>query len=58
MDPDPPFTVLYEWTLLDGREAAFVDAWTRVTEELVRDRGGLGSRLHRAADGAILAYAR
>ena len=52
------FTVLYEWRLHPGQEARFVEGWRRVTEELVRTRGGAGSRLHRAADGAWLAYAQ
>ena len=52
------FTVVYRWELKPGREDSFIQAWRKLTE-LIRDqRGGLGSRLHKAADGTWVAYAQ
>jgi len=54
----PGFAVIYRWRLAPGTEAAFCDAWAEVTLAIGRDRGGLGSRLHRGDDGIWLAYAQ
>lgn len=51
------FVVLYRWRLHPGREAAFIQGWSRLTE-LLRERGSLGSRLHRGADGLWYGYAQ
>jgi hypothetical protein len=53
----PGFTLLYRWRLRPGMEAAFVEAWTQVSLEL-RQRGSLGSRLHRGPDGLSYSYAQ
>lgn len=55
---DTCFTVLYRWRLHDGQDQSFVAAWSRVTQLLKRDRGALGSRLHRGSDGIWYAYAQ
>ena len=49
--------VLYRWRLHAGSEAAFVQAWSRVTDLLLA-RGSLGSRLHRGSDGLWYGYAQ
>ena len=54
----PGFAVLYRWRLHEGREAAFVSAWSRISERLLRERGSLGSRLHRGPDGLWYSYAQ
>lgn len=54
----PGFIVLYRWRLRDGAEAAFVEAWSRVTHLLRAQRGSLGSRLHKGADGWWYGYAQ
>jgi heme-degrading monooxygenase HmoA len=51
------FVAMYRWTCKPGREADFREAWRRGTEAIARTFGGLGSRLHRAEDGAFVAYA-
>lgn len=52
------FAVIYRFRVEPEDEQAFLDAWTRLTE-LIRDhRGGRGSRLHRADDGLLYAYAQ
>lgn len=53
----PGFAVLYRWRLHPGREASFVEAWTAVSRDL-RDKGSLGSRLHRGPDGVWYSYAQ
>lgn len=54
----PGFVVLYRWRLHPGTEASFIAAWSRVSALLLSDRGSLGSRLHRAADGLWYSYAQ
>lgn len=51
------FVVLYRWRLHPGSEAAFIHGWSRLTA-LPRQRGSLGSRLHRGADGLWYGYAQ
>jgi len=50
--------VLYRWRLHPGSEAAFTEAWSRITVSLRRDAGSLGSRLHRGSDGLWYGYAQ
>jgi hypothetical protein len=54
----PGFAVIYRWRLVPGKESQFVDAWSRVTNCYVRNRGALGSRLHRGPEGIWYAYAQ
>src|SRR5262245_13708359 len=52
------FAVIYRWRVAPDQEAAFIAAWGKLTELIAARRGGLGSRLHRAADGTFVAYAQ
>ena len=52
------FAVIYRWRLKPGAEQGFVEGWARVTEAIHARCGSYGSRLHRADDGAWVAYAR
>ena len=54
----PGCAVIYRWRLKPGLEAQFVEAWSRVTERYVAERGGLGSRLHKGPDNIWYAYAQ
>jgi hypothetical protein len=54
----PGFVVLYRWALVPGMEQQFIDAWSKVTLALRQERGSLGSRLHRGADGWWYGYAQ
>ncbi len=54
----PGFAVLYRWRLHDGAEASFTEAWSRMSELLLSERGSLGSRLHRGPDGWWYSYAQ
>ena len=56
--PGPAFTVLYRWRLREGAEAAFIGAWSRISELLLAQRVSLGSRLHRGPDGWWYSYAQ
>lgn len=54
----PGFAVLYRWRLHEGAEQSFVQAWSRISERLLVERGSLGSRLHRGPDGWWYSYAQ
>ena len=54
----PGFAVIYRWRIKAGMEAQFVEAWSRITELYVAQRGGLGSRLHKGPDGIWYGYAQ
>lgn len=53
----PGFVVLYRWRIHPGHEDSFVQAWSRISA-LLRQRGSLGSRLHRCDDGLWYSYAQ
>lgn len=52
-----PFTVVYHFKVKPGREAEFEKHWTQGTERFVSERGSLGSRLVRQAEGVYFAIA-
>jgi hypothetical protein len=52
------FAVIYRWKTKKDREQDFVEGWSQLTRALRDNRGALGSRLHRAADGIWVAYAQ
>ena len=52
------FAVIYRWRLEPGRESQFIEGWDRVTAAIHSACNSYGSRLHRAADGTWIAYAR
>ena len=52
------FIALYRWSVKEGQEHRFREGWRRLTEEIYRQRGSYGSRLHRAEDGTWVAYAQ
>ncbi len=56
-DAGPGLVVLYRWRLHPGAEASFTAAWSGVPQ-LLRERGSLGARLHRGADGVWYSYAQ
>jgi hypothetical protein len=50
--------IYFKWKVASGREREFEHAWLELTKLLRDERGGLGSRLHRCADGHYFAYAQ
>ncbi|PYD87210.1 antibiotic biosynthesis monooxygenase family protein [Massilia sp. UYP32] len=50
--------IYFKWKVASGRERDFEHAWLELTERIRDERGGLGSRLHRCADGHYFAYAQ
>jgi catechol 2,3-dioxygenase-like lactoylglutathione lyase family enzyme len=52
------FAVIYRWRLEPNLVDDFCLAWEEMTHLIRAYRGGLGSRLHRLADGSYLAYAQ
>ncbi len=58
VEPGPGFAVLYRWRIHPEKEDQFVEGWSRVSAGLLRDRGSLGSRLHRGSDGIWYSYAQ
>ena len=58
MSNGPGLAVIYRFRLHAGAEETFVAAWSRITQVLQAERGGLGSRLHRGPEGVWYAYAQ
>ncbi len=52
------FIALYRWKVKAGHEKNFLAGWHRRTEEIYRQCGSLGPRLHQAEDGMWVAYAQ
>ena len=52
------FAVIYRWKLIPDREAQFEQGWRAGTAAIAKEFGGWGSRLHRADDGTVFAYAQ
>jgi heme-degrading monooxygenase HmoA len=52
------FVVIYRWRVISGLEAQFEEGWAAGTARIAAEFGGWGSRLHRAEDGAYIAYAQ
>ncbi|WP_370659791.1 antibiotic biosynthesis monooxygenase [Massilia timonae] len=55
---DVMHAIYFKWKVASGRERDFEHAWLELTERIRDERGGLGSRLHRCADGHYFAYAQ
>ena len=51
-------TVLYRWKIKEGFEVQFIDAWTEITEFIVKNYDSLGSRLHQDDEGVFYGYAQ
>jgi len=52
------FAVIYQAYIKTGREDEYQQCWHKVAEYFIKERGALGSCLHRADDGLWLAYSR
>lgn len=52
------YAVLYRWQVAAKDEIAFRQHWTQISTNLCDLFGGGGSRLHRAENGDMIAYAR
>ena len=49
---------IYRWKVAPGDEEYFARRWHEITQDIMRDHGGGGSRLHRAENGDFVAYAQ
>lgn len=52
------FAVIYQGYIKTGREAEYQKAWNIVAHYFVKQRGAIGSCLHRSSDGLWVAYSR
>jgi heme-degrading monooxygenase HmoA len=53
------FTIIYRWRVKPELESEFVEGWAEITRFYLENAdGALGSRLHRAEDGILYAYAQ
>ena len=52
------FTVIYAFTVKEGQDAAFIEAWKDMTQLIYKYEGSLGSRLHQPHGQVYLAYAQ
>jgi quinol monooxygenase YgiN len=51
-------TIIYKFIPKNGHREDFVKSWKAVTENIYRERGSLGSRLHSTSGVEIIAYAQ
>lgn len=52
------FAVIYQGYLKLGRESDYRRAWNQVARYFIKERGAIGSCLHRTSDGLWIAYSR
>jgi len=52
------FCIVYSFSVKPLREADFASSWHALTLYIYDHNGSLGSRLHKAKDGAFIAYAQ
>ena len=50
--------IVYKFNVSASNEESFISAWKSVTENIYKERGSLGSRLHKDSDGNFIAYAQ
>ena len=50
--------VILEFDVIAGMESQFRQAWIETTELIYQNFGSLGSRLHQADNGVLIAYAQ
>ena len=56
--PKVGFVAIYRWRIHPDQIDLFLAAWEIVTIGIKAERGGLGSKIHRADDGTYVAYAQ
>lgn len=54
----PVFAVLYRFYLLPGMEEEYITHWKTVANFFVKERGALGSTLHKSQEGYWVAYSK
>ena len=52
------FTIIYKFIPKNGQKDGFVKSWKKVTENIYKERGSLGSRLHNSNGSEFIAYAQ
>ncbi|MFS8563587.1 MAG: hypothetical protein LVR00_04385 [Rhabdochlamydiaceae bacterium] len=52
------FTVVYRGFIKAGLETAYQDYWKKVATYFVKEKGALGSILHKTKEGMWIAYSR
>jgi hypothetical protein len=52
------FAVIYQGYIKSGREREYQEAWNKIAQFFVDQRGAIGSCLHRTNDGLWIAYSR
>jgi quinol monooxygenase YgiN len=52
------YAVLYQWLVKPGKEVQFRKAWEALTQLQYKNRGLLGSRLHKSEQGTWIAFAQ
>lgn len=52
------FTVIYAFTIHEGKAETFIHAWSEITKLIYQYEGSYGSRLHKASDTLFIGYAQ
>lgn len=58
MQADNRFSVIYSFSIIEGKEKDFVAAWTALTHLIYEFEGSYGSRLHKASGQLYIGYAQ
>ena len=57
-DSSSSFAVIYRGYIKPGKEDEYVNCWKVIANYFVKERGALGSTLHKSFDGTWVAYSR
>lgn len=52
------FAVIYRFNLKSHQEKPYLSSWNRVANYFIKEKGAIGSCLHRGDDGLWVAYSR
>lgn len=52
------FAVIYRGYIKPGKEPEYQEAWKTVARYFIKERGAIGSCLHRTSDGLWVAYSK
>lgn len=58
MEANDKLTIIYSFTVVEGKENEFIACWTALTKLIYEYEGSYGSRLHKVNDNLFIGYAQ